>query len=66
MTSLTSFEIQREPACLRRAVQRDGEVVTLTFRGKPYGHVVPSDWYEQAAAALAREQGRSAGEVTAA
>lgn len=45
MPSMTSFEIQREPAGLRKAVQRDGEVVTLTFRGHPYGYVVPADQY---------------------
>lgn len=46
MTSLSSFEIQREPAGLRRAVQQDGEVVALTFHGRPYGYVVPADqWH---------------------
>ena len=47
MTSMTALEMQREPADLRRAVQRDGEVVALTFHGKPYGYVVPADqWHK--------------------
>lgn len=43
MPTLSAYEMQREPALVRRAVQYDGQVVALTFRGKPYGYVVPAD-----------------------
>lgn len=46
MPSLTAQEATLRPRQLRQAVQHDGEVVALTFHGKPYGYVVPADQYE--------------------
>lgn len=46
MPSMTAEEVNDKPMTLRHAVQ-DGEIVALTFRGKPYGYVVPADqWHE--------------------
>lgn len=45
MSSMTAQEATWRPMQLRHAVQ-DGAVVALTFRGKPYGYVVPADrWH---------------------
>lgn len=46
MPSLTAQEATLRPRQLRQAVQHDGQVVALTFHGKPYGYVVPADqWH---------------------
>ena len=46
MPSMSAKEMQRDPMNLRHTVQHDGEIVALTFRGKPYGYVVPADrWH---------------------
>lgn len=45
MPSMTAQEATWRPGQLRHAVQ-DGEVVALTFRGKPYGYVVPADQWD--------------------
>lgn len=55
MPSMTAQEATWRPGQMRHAVQA-GESVALTFRGRAYGRVVPVDWYERAAAALAREE----------
>lgn len=45
MSSMTAREATWRPGQLRSAVQ-DGEVVALTFHGRPYGYVVPADrWH---------------------
>lgn len=46
MPTMTAKQMQRDPMNLRNTVRRDGEVVALTFHGKPYAYVVPADqWH---------------------
>jgi len=55
MTSMTAMGMSYRPGELRKTVTA-GETVELTFRGHPYATVVPTELWERAQAALAREQ----------
>lgn len=59
MGSMTAEEMQRRPLALRHAVQR-GEAVALTFRGKPYGYVVPADQWRELTSADTDDDQRGA------
>lgn len=48
------------PNKLRRVVDT-GEPLHVEYRRRPYVTVVPRDWFERAAAALAREESREGG-----
>jgi|GEM_PF-4516581 len=55
MTSMTAMGMSYRPGELRKTV-KSGETVELTFHGHPYATVVPTELWERAQAALAREQ----------
>lgn len=46
MPTMTAKEMSRAPMYLRNTVKRDGEVVAITFHGRPYAYVVPADQWE--------------------
>lgn len=56
MQTMSSGEMVNRPARLRSAVEISGQVVTLTFRERIFGHVVPDALWRRALAALEREE----------
>lgn len=49
---------QNSPRAMARAIPH-GEVISLTYHGRPYAAVVPAEMWERAKAAMEREQEES-------
>lgn len=57
-TTMPVREFQYNSPNKLRHVVNSGEPLHVQLRRKPYVTVVPRDWFERAAAALAREEAR--------